>query len=153
MCLTLLCANSSFVHLAYSYDQVQISKPYSYVDSDGNAHVVGLIKNHGYVPLEITVALKTLNTSGDSEVLHNTTLGSIVYPFTESPFKFDMGQNYSVIDLPYIEKVSEVQSPFYEVLLQNYTTMNATGGKILVGTVKNIGNVILHNVSVYASVH
>ena len=99
-CLTLLCANSSFVHLAYSYDQVQISKPYSYVDSDGNAHVVGLIKNHGYVPLKITVALKTLNTSGDSEVLHNTTLGSIVYPFTESPFKFDMGQNYSVIDLP-----------------------------------------------------
>lgn len=153
MCLTLLCANSSFVHLAYSYDQVQISKPYSYVDSDGNAHVVGLIKNHGYVPLKITVALKTLNISGDSEVLHNTTLGSIVYPFTESPFKFDMGQNYSVIDLPYIEKVSEVQSPFYEVLLQNYTTMNATGGKILVGTVKNIGNVILHNVSVYASVH
>jgi hypothetical protein len=152
-CLTLLYANSSFVRLAYSYDQVQISKPYSYVDSNGNAHVVGLIKNHGYVPLKITVALKTLNSSGDSEVLHNTTLGSIVYPFTESPFKFDMGQNYSVISSPYIEKVSEVQSPFYEVLFQNYTTMNATGGKILVGTVKNIGNVILHNVSVYASVH
>lgn len=151
--LTLLYANSSFVGLAYSYDQVKISKPYSYVDSNGNTHVVGLIKNQGYVPLKITVAIKTHNNSGGSEVLHNTTLGSIVYPFTESPFKFDMGQNYSVISSPYIEKVSEVQSPFYEALLQNYTTMNATGGKILVGTVKNIGNVILHNVSVYASVH
>jgi hypothetical protein len=151
--LTILYVNSSFVGLAYSYDQVKISKPYTYVDSNGNTHVAGLIKNQGYVPLKITVALKTHNNSGGSEVLHNTTLGSMVYPFTESPFIFDMGQNYSVISSPYIENVSEVQSPFYEVLLQNYTTMNATGGKILVGTVKNIGNVILHNVSVYASVH
>ena len=152
-CFILICVNSSFVHFAYTYDKVQISKPYSYVDSKGNAHVVGLIKNHGYVPLKIIVALKTVKNLGDFEVLHNATLGSIIYPFTESPFKFDMGQNYSAIDSPYIEKVSEVQSPFYDVLLQNYTTMNATGGKILVGTVKNIGNVILHNVSVYASVH
>ena len=153
-CLTLLYANSSFVGLAYSsYDEVKISKPYSYVDSNGNTHVVGLIKNQGYVPLKITVAIKTHNNSGGSEVLHNTTLGNIVYPFTESPFKLDMGQNYSAISSPYIEKVSEVQSPFYEVLFQNYTTMNATAGKILVGTVKNIGNVILQNVSVYASVH
>ena len=151
--LTLLYVNSSFVGLAYSYDQVRISKPYSYVDSNGNAHVAGLIKNQGYVPLKITVGLKTHNSLGGSKVLHNTTLGSIVYPFTESPFKFDIGRNYSILSSPYIEKVSEVQAPFYEVLLQNYTTMNATGGKILVGTVKNIGNVILHNVSVYASVH
>ena len=151
--LTSLYVNSSFVGLAYSYDQVRISKPYFYVDSNGNAHVAGLIKNQGYVPLKITVGLKTHNSLGGSKVLHNTTLGSIVYPFTESPFKFDIGRNYSILSSPYIEKVSEVQAPFYEVLLQNYTTMNATGGKILVGTVKNIGNVILHNVSVYASVH
>ncbi len=152
-CLTLLYTNSSFIRSAYSYDLVQISKPYSFVDSIGNTHVVGLIKNHGYVPLQITVALKTHNISGDSEVLRNTTLGTIVYPFTESPFKFDIAQNNTVINSPYIEGVSEVQSPFYEVLLQNYTTMNATSGKTLVGTVKNIGNVILHNISVYASVH
>ncbi len=152
-CLTLVHTNSPFVNSAYSYDPVQISKPYSFVDSNGNTHVVGLIKNHGYVPLQTTVALKILNASGGSKVINTTPLGKIIYPFTESPFKFDIEQKNTVIDSPYIESVSEVQSPFYEVLLQHYTTMNTMSGKNLVGTVKNIGNVILHNVSIYASVH
>lgn len=132
---------------------VKISKSYSFVDSLGIQHMVGTVRNEGYVPIEVQVALKTEKLSESPSIVTNSTFGRIIYPFTESPFKLDIGKESMVLGPPYVKGVVQVSHPYYQILTQNYTTMNATIGKNLVGVIKNEGNIALHNVSVYASVH
>jgi len=132
---------------------VKISKSNSFVDSLGIQHMVGTVKNEGYMPIQVQVALKTDTLSGSPSIVTNSTFGRTIYPFTESPFKLDLGKESIVLGSPYVNEVVQVSTPYYQMLTQNYTTMNATIGKNLVGTIRNEGNVALHNVSVYASVH
>lgn len=132
---------------------IKISKSNSFFDLEGNKHVVGTVRNEGFVPLEVVIALKIQDPLGRSQIALNPTFAKIIFPFTEAPFKFDILKNDSVEGIPFIHQVREVMQPSYDILTQNYTTMNTTTGKNLVGTIKNIGDVVLHNVSVYASVH
>jgi hypothetical protein len=153
MCSSLLCVDSLLPLSVNASYPVKVSVPYSFVDSLGIQHLVGTIRNEGYMPIQVLIALKTEKPSGYSDIVTNTTLGRTIYPFTESPFKLDIGKDSRVSGLPYVKEVTEVTHPYYEVLTQNYTTMNATVGKNLVGVIKNEGSIALHNVSVYASVH
>jgi hypothetical protein len=132
---------------------VKISKSYSFVDSQGVRHVVGTVRNEGYMPVQVQVALKTEGISGAPTIIANSTFGKTIYPFTESPFKLDIGKESIVLGSPYVKEALQVSYPYYQMLKQNYTTMNATIGKNLVGVIKNEGSIALHNVSVYASVH
>jgi hypothetical protein len=132
---------------------VKISKSYSFVDSLEIQHMVGTVRNEGYTPIQVQVALKTEKLSGSPTIVTNSTLGRTIYPFTESPFKLDIGKESMVLGPPYVKEVVQVSHPYYQMLTQNYTTMNTTIGKNLVGVIKNEGNIALHNVSVYASVH
>jgi hypothetical protein len=140
-------------HVEGSSYPVKISKSYSFVDSLGVQHLVGTVRNEGYMPIQVQVALKIDKFSGSPTVATNSTFGKTIYPFTESPFKLDIGKQSVVLGAPYVNKVVQVSYPYYQMLTQNYTTMNATIGKNLVGVIKNEGEIALHNVSVYASVH
>lgn len=148
--LSLLCLNPHTEGAPYP---VKISKSYSFVDSLGLQHIVGTLRNEGYMPIQVQVALKTEGLSGFPTIVTNTTFGRTIYPFTESPFKLDIGKESMVVGSPYVKEVVQVSHPYYQMLTQNYTTMNATVGKNLVGVIRNEGNITLHNVSVYASVH
>ena len=151
--LILLNLSSSGSNSSFASFPVKISKANSFVDPEGDHYVVGTVRNEGYTPVQVQLAMKIQNSLGNSEIAVAPTFGSTIYPFTEAPFKFDILKRDSISGLPYILQVKEVNSPYYDLLTQNYTTMNATIGKKLVGSIKNTGSLILHNVSVYASVH
>jgi len=153
ICLVFLNMGSTVLISSYASYPVKISKTNSFLDFEGNRHVVGTVRNEGYVPVQVLIAMKIQNNSGNPEIAVNPPFGSIIFPFTEAPFKFDILKENSTSGLPYILQVKEVNYPSYDMLTQNYTTMNATIGKNLVGSIKNTGSLILHNVSVYASVH
>jgi hypothetical protein len=49
--------------------------------------------------------------------------------------------------------MNKVNDPFYNVIIQNYSNFPVGQNKELVGTLKNTGNVVMQNISVFASVH
>jgi hypothetical protein len=76
-----------------------------------------------------------------------------VYPSTSSPFKFAVPPDSSIIQKAFIADVQEFPAPLYDNLVLNYSNVPVGDNKALEGTVKNVGIVDIHNVSIYASVH
>jgi len=138
----------------YGSEDIKISSGSSFIDSNGKLNIIGVVTNYGVTSEQVVVGLNIHNKIDDSNTtLNDTTYSKIIYPGKESPFKFKIGRDYDVLGKPYIIQMKKVNDPFYNVIVQNYSNFPVGQNKELVGTLKNTGNVVLQNISVYASVH
>jgi hypothetical protein len=133
----------------YAFDGPEIILKSSFLDSEGRVNVIGTVRNFASTPVQVTMGLAT----GDGRTLQTPSYGRIIWPLTDSPFKFvlDRGANASE---PFIMDIKEVEVPNYNsMLLLNYTSMAVGEERAFVGTIKNIGPFNMYNVSVFAAVH
>ena len=141
-------------HAATIDNSIKMTKQESFRDSNGNLNIIGVVDNNGNTPVGITVGLNTIDKSGVSTTITDSTYGRIIYPFTGAPFKFIIEPNQSVKGPAFVSSIKQIPVPYYNVIRLNYSNMPTAGSnKALVGTAKNIGPFDLHDVSVYASVH
>lgn len=166
ICL-LLILSPSFLFGVFSFafadEATKISEQHFFKNSKGNLKIAGLVKNDGNMPVHVIVGLNITSkisasdtgASTDQQVstIQNTTYSRIVYPSTSSPFKFAVPPDSSIIQKAFIADVQEFPAPLYDNLVLNYSNVPVGNNKALEGTVKNIGLVDIHNVSIYASVH
>jgi hypothetical protein len=168
-CLLVLLLSSSYLFGVFSNasasEAIIIPEQHLFKDSNGNMNIAGVVKNNGSIPVNVIVGLNTttakkLNgedtkTESDQAIstIKNTTYSRIVYPSSSSPFKFVVPSSNSVLGKAFIANIRELAVPFYDSLVLNYSNVAVGDNKALVGTVKNVGPVDLHDVSVYASVH
>ena len=138
------------------------TKQGTFIDANGRFNVVGVVDNIGHVPVQINMGLKV----GDKNTGHVTTMiqqtfSKIIYPLSGAPFKFVVNNydnsnnniNSSIPSKAYISSIKEVSIPYFKSLRLNYTNTPVGKDRSLVGTVKNIGPVDVHDVSVIASAH
>ena len=138
----------------YGSEDIKISSGSSFLDSDGKLNIIGVVTNYGVTSEQIVVGLDIHNKIDDSNItLNDTTFSKIIYPGKESPFKFKISTDYDVLGKPHIIQMKKVNDPFYNVIIQNYSNFPVGQNKELVGTLKNTGNVVMQNISVFASVH
>lgn len=137
-------------------NSLMLTKQGSFVDSSGRLIIVGVIDNMGHIPVQVNMGLKTKDKdSGLVTTMVQPTYGKVIYPLTGAPFKFvvDDYNRMTIPDKAYISSVKEIQTPYFKSLRLNYTNTPVGKDKSLVGTVKNIGPVNIHDVSVFASAH
>lgn len=138
----------------YGSEDIKISSGSSFIDSNGKLNIIGVVTNYGVTSERVVVGLDIHNKIDDSNItLNDTTFSKIIYPGKESPFKFKISTDYDVLGKPHIIQMKKVNDPFYNVIIQNYSNFPVGQNKELVGTLKNTGNVVMQNISVYASVH
>ncbi len=138
----------------YGSEDIKISSGSSFLDSHGKLNIIGVVTNYGVTSEQVVVGLDIHNKIDDSNItLNDTTFSKIIYPGKESPFKFKISTDYDVLGKPHIIQMKKVNDPFYNVIIQNYSNFPVGQNKELVGTLKNTGNVVMQNISVYASVH
>lgn len=132
----------------YAFDSPVIILKSSFVDSEGRLNVIGTVRNFATAPVQVTVGVET----DDGRTLQAPTYGRIIWPLTDSPFKFvlDRGTNSSE---PFIMDVKEVEVPHYNMLVLNYSGMAVGEERAFVGTIKNTALFDMYNVSVFAAVH
>ena len=142
--------NHSFVYGA----DIEISSGTSFVDSNGKLNVIGVVTNLGTTSEQVTVGLNVHNKiDGSKTTLRDTTFSKIIFPGKESPFKFKISDDYDVLGKPYLLEMNNGNEPYYNVIVQNYSNFPVGQNKELVGTLKNVGNVVVKNINVFASVH
>jgi hypothetical protein len=164
--ICLLILSPSFLFGVYSYafadEATRISEQHFFKNSIGNLNIVGLVKNDGNMPVHVIVGMNITSKISESDTrastdhvstIQNTTYSRIVFPSTSSPFKFAVPPDSSIIQKAFIADVQEFPVPLYDNLVLNYSNVPIGDNKALVGTVKNVGLVDIHNVSIYASVH
>jgi hypothetical protein len=138
----------------YGSEDIKISSGSSFLDSNGKLNIIGVVTNYGVTSEQVVVGLDIHNKIDDSNItLNDTTFSKIIYPGKESPFKFKISTDYDVLGKPHVIQMKKVNDPFYNVIIQNYSNFPVGQNKELVGTLKNTGNVVMQNISVYASVH
>jgi hypothetical protein len=138
----------------YGSEDIKISSGTSFIDSNGKLNIIGVVTNYGVTSERVVVGLDIHNKIDDSNItLNDSTFSKIIYPGKESPFKFKISTDYDVLGKPHIIQIKKVNDPFYNVIIQNYSNFPVGQNKELVGTLKNTGNVVMQNISVYASVH
>ena len=139
--------------IVYGVD-IEISSGTSFVDSNGKINVIGVVTNLGTSSEHVTVGLDVRDKIGGSKsTLRDTTFSKIIFPGKESPFKFKIGEGYDVLGKPYLLEMKNGDEPYYNVIVQNYSNFPVGQNKELVGTLKNVGNVVVKNINVFASVH
>ena len=148
---------------ASASETIIIPEQHLFKDFNGNMNIAGVVKNNGSIPVHVVVVLNTTtkNLKGDTKTesdqtistIQNTTYGRIVYPSSSSPFKFVVPSGNLVLGKAFIVNVRELAVPLYDNLVLNYSNVAVGDSRALVGTIKNVGPVDLHDVSVYASVH
>ena len=161
ICILCLFLTSSIISPNVYADNIKnssliVTKQGSFVDSSGRLNLVGVVDNMGHVPVQINMGLKTKDkNSGLVTTMIQPTYGKIIYPLTGAPFKFvvDDHNNSVIPSKAYISSIKETPTPFFKLLRLNYTNTPVGKDRSLVGTVKNIGSVDVHDVSVYASAH
>ena len=162
VCILSLFLTSSIISPnVYAADNIKnssliVTKQGSFVDSNGRFNIVGVVDNIGHVPVQVNMGLKTKNmNSGLVTTMIQPTYGKIIYPLTGAPFKFAVDDhNNSVIpSKAYISSIKETPTPYFKSLRLNYTNTPVGKDRSLVGTIKNIGPVDVHDVSVFASAH
>ena len=138
----------------YGSEDIKISSGSSFLDSNGKLNIIGVVTNYGVTSERVVVGLDIHNKIDNSNItLNDSTFSKIIYPGKESPFKFKISTDYDVLGKPHIIQIKKVNDPFYNVIIQNYSNFPVGQNKELVGTLKNTGNVVMQNISVYASVH
>ena len=134
-----------------------VTKQGSFLDSGGKLNIVGVVDNVGHVPVQVNMGLTIKDkNSGLVTTMIQPTYGKIIYPLTGAPFKFvvnDVHNNLVVPSKAYISNIKEIPIPFFKLLRLNYTNTPIGKDRSLVGTVKNVGSVDVHDVSVFASAH
>jgi len=150
--LTLYISQLSFAQI-YGAD-IGVSSGSPFDDSNGILNIVGVVTNYGTTSEQVTVGLNVHNKiDGSNTTLNDPTFSKIIFPSKESPFKFKIDKDYDVLGKPYLLEIRKSNEPFYNVVLQNYSNFPVGQHRELVGTLKNVGRVVLENISVYASVH
>lgn len=141
--------------LSFAYgDNIEISPGTSFVDSIGKLNVIGVVTNLGTTSEQVTVGLDVHHKiDGSKTTLRDTTFSKIIFPGKESPFKFKIRDDYNVLGKPYLLEMKNGKEPYYNVIVQNYSNFPVGQNKELVGTLKNVGNVLVKNIHVFASVH
>ena len=135
-------------------EDMEITSGSSFVDSSGKLNIIGVVTNLGTNSEHVTVGLDVHNRiDGSRLTLHDTTFSKIIYPGKESPFKFKISDNFDVLSKPYLLQMENGNEPYYNIIVQNYSNFPTGKNRELVGTLKNTGNVVVQNISVYASVH
>ena len=139
---------------AFAEESIDLeNSDYTFVDSEGFTNVVGVVNNRGHEPIAVTMALDVVDDAGANSTLQEAPYGSVIFPEKGTPFKFKVPDGMTAAGEPYILKVEQVDRPFYDALVLNYTNMAVGEEKVLTGTVKNIGPFEVRNVVVYASIH
>lgn len=133
---------------AYAFDGPEMILKSSFVDSEGRLNVIGTVRNFADTPVQVTVGVET----DDGKTLQAQTYGRIIWPLTDSPFKFVLDPGTNAGD-PFIMDVKKVQVAHHSTLVLNYTGMAVGEERAFVGTVKNTSPFEMHNVSVFAAVH
>jgi len=133
---------------AYAFDSPIITLKSSFVDSEGRLNVVGTVRNYASTPVQVTVGVET----DDGRILQEQTYGRVVWPLTDSPFKFVLDRGVNASD-PFIMDVKKFDFPNYNMLVLNYGSMAVGEERAFVGTIKNIAPFNFYNVSVFAGVH
>jgi hypothetical protein len=138
----------------YGEENIEISSGSPFVDSSGKLNIIGVITNLGTTSEQVTVGLDVhKKIDGSKTALQDTTFSKIIYPGKESPFKFKISEDYDVLSKPYVLKTDNAHEPYYNIIVQNYSNFPVGQNRELIGTLKNTGNVVVQNISVYASVH
>jgi hypothetical protein len=162
VCILSLFLTSSIISPnVYAADNIKnssliVTKQGSFVDSSGRFNILGVVDNIGHVPVQVNMGLKTKDmNSGLITTMIQPTYGKIIYPLTGAPFKFvvDDHNNSVIPSKAYISSIKETPTPYFKSLRLNYTNTPVGKDRSLVGTVKNIGSVDVHDVSVFASAH
>ena len=139
-----------------------VTKQGSFIDANGKLNLVGVVDNIGHVPVQVNMGLKTKDkNTGLVTTMIQPTFGKIIYPLTGAPFKFvvndynhsNNNNNSPIPSKAYISSIKEVSIPYFKSLRLNYTNTPVGKDRSLVGTIKNIGPVDVHDVSVFASAH
>jgi hypothetical protein len=155
--LLAVCVSSGgYVNLerAYGDGPVKVIAQPAFIGSDNNLKAVGIVKNLGTAPVEVTLGLNVVHrTSNSSTTIKEPTYGRIIYPSSVSPFKFSVDPSWSVLPPPYVLSSREVLVPHYKVLSLSYSNIPVGKDRALVGLVKNISPFNLQNVTILASVH
>lgn len=134
---------------AYAFDGPAIILKSSFVDSEGRVNVVGTVRNFAAAPVQVAVGVET----DDGRTLQAPTYGRIIWPLTDSPFKFVLDVGTKAGD-PFIMDVKEVEvSNYNSMLVLNYGSMAVGEERAFVGTIENTGPFNVYNVSVFAGVH
>jgi hypothetical protein len=136
-------------HADLASDNVKIILASSFVDSKGQTNAVGTVRNFDTVPVEVTLGLHTDNGG----TLQVKTYGRIVWPLTDSPFKFVLEEGTRTTGKPFIIESGEVLATRYNTLVLAYDGMSVGEDRAFVGTIKNTGPIAMHNVSVFAGAH
>jgi hypothetical protein len=141
-------------NFAKAEERLEISSGTPFVDSNGKLNIIGVVTNLGTTSEQVTVGLDVQKNIGDSKtILQDTTFSKIIYPGKESPFKFKIDTDYDILGKPYLLRTDNTNEPYYNIILQRYSNFPVGENRELIGTLKNNGSVIVHNISVYASVH
>lgn len=133
----------------YAFDSPQIILQSSFVDSGGNLNVVGTVRNFAPAPVQVTVGVQT----DDGRILQAPTYGRVIWPLTDSPFKFVLKGDKTKAGEPFIMDIREIEATYYNTLVLSYDSMAVGEEKAFIGTVKNTGPFAMRNVSVFAAVH
>lgn len=152
--LLTICIGQLFSNFVIAEERLEISSGSPFVDSNGKLNIIGVVTNLGTTSEQVTVGIDVQRKIDDSKTtLQDTTFSKIIYPGKESPFKFKINADYDVLGKPYLSQRDSTDDPYYNIILQNYSNFPVGENRELVGTLKNNGSVVVHNISVYASVH
>lgn len=121
----------------------------SFVDSEGRVNVVGTVRNYDQNPVQVTVGLAT----EDGSAIEAEPYGRVIWPLTDSPFKFVLDDKHGKAGIPYVKYVKEMNLVRYDTLVLTYDGMAVGPERAFVGKIKNTGPFEVRNVSVYAAVH
>jgi hypothetical protein len=133
----------------HAFDGPMIILKSSFVDSEGRVNVVGTVRNFAAKPVQVTVGVET----DDGRTLQMPTYGRVIWPLTDSPFKFVLDNGKNAGD-PFIMDFKEVEvSNYNSMLVLNYGSMAVGEARAFVGTIENTGAFDVYNVSVFAGIH
>jgi hypothetical protein len=150
----LICAGQILPNFVRAEERLEISSGTPFIDSNGKLNVIGVVTNLGTTSEQVTVGLDVQKKLDSSKTtLQDTTFSEIIYPGKESPFKFKIDADYDVLGKPYLLRTDITNEPYYNIILQSYSNFPVGENRELIGTLKNNGSVVVHNISVYASVH
>ncbi|HYZ51580.1 MAG TPA: hypothetical protein VE593_11885, partial [Nitrososphaeraceae archaeon] len=88
-------------------------------DSAGNNAIVGTVKNVGLVPVKINIGVETITkneTTAERTTVLFPTYARTIYPNSETPFKFIIDKNKTVINKPFVMAKIVPASPYYDVV-------------------------------------
>jgi hypothetical protein len=149
VCALVLVFVFSLFTSVYAFDSPVMIMKSSFVDSEGRVNVVGTVRNYASTPVSVTVGVET----DDGRIIQTPTYGRVIWPLTDSPFKFVLDRGANASD-PFIMDVQKADIPNYNnMLVLSYGSMAVGEERAFVGTIKNVGPFDIHNVSVFAGIH